>query len=674
MQSLLEPQKNMLVQRSWYSDSIKAFLESECATILGRLAGRSTFDITETQRRAWQAEIDILKKVLHGLEGRIYLEFEIPRMGHRADAILFVRGNVIVLEFKIGANAYTPADLEQVQDYALELKHFHETSRSIPLFPILVATDAASVPFQVGMSSRVPGLANVVRSNANDLQALLVKVTAIRGEEDIDADAWEAGRYNPTPTIIEAAKALFAGHSVAEISRCDASAESLTSATQTLTSIIQLAQMRHEHAICFITGVPGSGKTLLGLNVASTYRDPAQELHSVFLSGNGPLVAVLREALVRDKHRRARDRQQTGGPKASKKSFELEVKSFIQNVHHFRDNAVVEPGPPIDHVTIFDEAQRAWNREHTSKFMRQRRGFQNFDRSEPDFLISTMHRHPDWAVIICLVGEGQEIHVGEAGIGEWLIPLGLQEYAAWRIYLPKQFREREEQRGTDVSALFEEQRVTYVDAFHLSVSMRSFRAGNVSRFVDRLIALDTEGAREALRSIDGKFPIVVSRSIDSAKEWLRDHAHGSERYGIVVSSKAERLKPFAIDVRVDVDPVSWFLNDRDHIKSSYYLEDVATEFQVQGLELDWGCVSWDGDLRYTSAGWRQFHFKGNRWERILSSERRSYQLNAYRVLLTRARQGLVIFIPEGSTRDATRKPEYYDSTFHYLLSLGIPVL
>jgi hypothetical protein len=204
--------------------------------------------------------------------------------------------------------------------------------------------------------------------------------------------------------------------------------------------------------------------------------------------------------------------------------------------------------------------------------------------------------------------------------------------------------------------------------------MRSFRAESVSRFVKTVLDCEVSEARELFKQLQERYPIVLTRNLDHAKAWLWKHAKGSERYGMVVSSQAERLKPLAIDVRSPMNHIKWFLDGKDDVRSSYYLEDVATEFHVQGLELDWVCVSWDGDFRFEKNDWQHYSFRGNKWQLINKPSRKQYQKNAYRVLLTRARQGMVIFIPEGSFNDPTRCPAYYDSTYNYLRSTGIPEL
>lgn len=341
-------------------------------------------------------------------------------------------------------------------------------------------------------------------------------------------------------------------------------------------------------------------------------------------------------------------------------------------IHHYRDEYIRDPKPPFDHVAIFDEAQRAWTKEQTVTFMNRKKNLPNFQYSEPEFLISCLDRHEDWAAVICLVGGGQEINTGEAGIGEWLRAVK-NSFPSWETRISPHLYDSEYDAQESIKELQETHVVNFHKHLHLSVSMRSYRAEYLSRLVKEILDLD-ENAQNTFNKISNKYPIVLTRDIDQAKKWLRSKARGSERYGMVVSSQAYRLKPLAIDVRAQIDHVKWFLEDKDDIRSSYFLEDAATEFQVQGLELDWVGVTWDGDLRYSKKGWNTFSFKGNKWQNIRQEIRKQYLINAYRVLLTRARQGMVIVIPEGNQSDHTRNPEFYDSTFNYLKTVGFPIL
>jgi hypothetical protein len=355
------------------------------------------------------------------------------------------------------------------------------------------------------------------------------------------------------------------------------------------------------------------------------------------------------------------------------KEARRDVKAFIQNVHNFRDEYLSDKGSPYEHVTLFDEAQRAWHATKTADFVQRKNQIADFNQSEPEFLISCLDRHSDWAVIVCLVGGGQEIHRGEAGISEWIESLN-RSYRHWHVYISNRLNDSEYAAGKVLQDLSSHPHVTIDEDLHLAVSMRSFRAENVSLLVKQLLDLDALAAQRTLGELNEKYPIVLTRDLGKAKDWLRSKARGSERYGLVVSSQAYRLKPYAIDVKYRIDPIHWFLDPKEDIRSSYYLEDVATQFQVQGLELDWICVTWDADFRHTAEGWKHWSFSGTRWNQIKTPERQTYLKNAYRVLLTRARQGMVIVVPSGDAIDPTRKPDFYDSTFNYLKNLGFTCL
>jgi hypothetical protein len=661
------PTSTPRLTRSWFVRSIAEFQSTSDDQVLAELVRGSLFPVLQSQRDAWLAQLPFLRKALAGHPGMIHLEYAIPRMGHRVDAVALVNGIVLAIEFKIDAKEYYRSDIDQAYDYAIDLKYFHEASHNLSVVPILVASCAKARPFIFTPHPRVSGLFQTICTNAEDLASTINRVMGQVPAESVDPATWEASRYCPTPTIVEAARALYAGHGVADISRNDAGAINLRDTSEQLVRIIEDSKSSGQKAICFVTGVPGAGKTLVGLNIATKYNDPKSELHSVFLSGNGPLVAILREALARDTIRR----ESVPGRRLRKGDAMARVKAFIQNVHHFRDECLLDRSrPPVDHVALFDEAQRAWDQEQTTSFMRRKKGVAGFNVSEPEFLISCMDRRNDWAVIVCLVGGGQEINTGEAGIGEWIEAVQ-RAFGDWHLYLSPALTDSEYGAGKLLEAIRDRANVHYLHELHLGVSMRSFRAEKVSAFVKLVLDCETARARDLLQEFEGRYPIVLTRKLDLARQWLRDQASGSERFGIVVSSQAERLKPYSIDVRTPVNPVKWFLDGKDDVRSSYYLEDVATEFHVQGLELDWVCVSWDGDFRYNEHGWQHLSFRGTKWQRINKGSRRNYLKNAYRVLLTRARQGMVIFIPEGSSTDPTRHPSYYDSTFEYLRSVGL---
>lgn len=654
------------MRRAYYSATISAFLNSSTEQILGALSLNNDHTLIETQRGAWIEQIEILRGSLPRHEGSVYFEYSIPRMGRRIDVVLVIGGVIFVLEFKVGAKDHSASAVDQVYDYALDLKNFHDASHEHYIAPVLIATEAKNVSAVV-LTPHQDKVFAPVKTNSEQLGNVIAEILRYTDQRRVDVARWEAGRYCPTPTIVEAALALYNNHAVADITRSDAGAINLRVTSEAISQIISASRKHAHKSICLVTGVPGAGKTLVGLDVATRHSDAKDDLYSVYLSGNGPLVKILCEALARDRVSRGKcdgDRVTIGRARSS-------VKAFIQNVHHFRDDCLKDASAaPAEHVAIFDEAQRAWNKEQTSSFMRRKKNTPNFDLSEPEFLISCMDRHKDWAVIVCLIGGGQEINTGEAGIGEWINAI-TRAFPEWRIHISSRLTDSEYRAGEALGNLKSHSHITYCDELHLGVSMRSFRAEDVSLLVKQLLDLEIEPARRTYEKIKDKYPIVITRDLSKAKAWLKNNARGSERYGIVVSSQAERLKPHAIDVRSPMDPVHWFLDYKDDVRSSYYLEDVATEFHVQGLELDWTCVTWDADLRLSNnKRWTHHSFRGSSWNNINKRERQQYLKNAYRVLLTRARQGMVVVVPNGDAEDHTRRPEFYDGTYSYFREIG----
>jgi len=615
-----------------------------------------------------------------------------------------LRGIVFVIEFKAGQDVYLRADMEQVLDYALDLKNFHLDSHQRTIVPILVATDAAQSSQELFFSVYDDQIYNPLLTNIDHLGKLIVDVIEHEQAQPSSVNEfanWAISRYSPTPTIIEAASALYQNHSVEDITRHEAAGAALEETTQFVLDVINHSKEHQEKSICFVTGVPGAGKTLVGLNVAiqqsiKAENDPEGERNlAVYLSGNGPLVKVLTAALAKDKQRREREK----GNRYNITDAKREVSQFIQIIHRYRSNMLAKIKLPItngkleideaksiahhtaghgevEHVAIFDEAQRSWDLEHLAGWLARggsRGGMKkvaNFPMSEAEFLIWSLDLRKDWAVIVCLVGGGQEINTGEAGIGEWIRAVN-ETFPEWKVYLSKHLTDKEYAEGNVAELVRNNPNAQQVDQLHLAVSMRSFRAENLSKFVHYVLDRDIEQAKDIYQSFKERYPIVLTRDLNKAKRWLEEKARGSERYGMVVSSQAYRLKPLAIDVRLQPDIESWFLADKMDVRSSLFLEDVATEFDIQGLELDWTCLVWDGDFRYTPDGWDHNAFRGSKWQKIRQKEAQSYQLNAYRVLMTRARQGMIICVPQGNPNDHTRQPEFYDDTYNYLKSIGL---
>jgi hypothetical protein len=651
------------MKRSYYSNSIAGFLDENETKILGELSLYHNFSLEGLQKNAWIKQIQILKDALQLFkEGQIYFEFAIPRMGKRVDNILIINDLILVLEFKIGDSEYQKYATEQVVDYCLDLKNFHLASHNEKLIPILISTRAAAFENIIEVNDNLfePIYAN--QENLCDTISLLLQQSS---SKRINIIEWESSIYKPTPTIIEAAQALYKGHDVMEISRHDAGAINLSRTTGCVNAIIDSSKANKRKSICFLTGVPGAGKTLAGLNIANERLKTDQDEHAVFLSGNGPLVEVLREALTRDEVVSAKEKNQS----ITKKNVATKTHAFIQNIHHFRDDNLTINLAPTEKVVVFDEAQRAWAKEQVSSFMKRKKGIEDFNMSEPEFLINVMNRHNDWCTIICLIGGGQEINTGEAGVSEWLKALK-SNYNNWDVFYSNLFL-------TDKSYLSDENLRTWINEngkmeldLHLSVSVRSFRSEKISELMHEILESNTDAVRYLFSKVQNDFPIYLTRNLETAKVWLREKAKGSERFGIIASSGGKRLRPCGIDVNNLIEAPNWFLNNSDDVRSSNHLEDVATEFDIQGLEIDWVCLAWDINFYHKDGKWCYQRFKGTRWQSVNKEDDRAFLKNTYRVLMTRARQGLVIYLPNGDDLDITRSKELYDSTFQYFLLCG----
>ena len=651
------------MKRAYYSDTIQNFLLEPDASILGELTmNHSNRTLEDLQINAWRKQIMILKNQLQEINGKIYFEFAIPRMGKRVDNIIIINDTAFIIEFKVGDGGYEKHAIEQVIDYTIDLKNFHEGSHSIKLVPILVATNADeySEPIENVRSHK-----SAAKANQNNLKDILNEYID-NSKHSIDINYWENSIYKPTPTIVEAAQALYNGHNVKEITRSDAGTINLSKTADCINSIIESSKFNNKKSICFVTGVPGAGKTLAGLNIAVERMKTDEDEHAVFLSGNGPLVDVLREALTRDEVATTKEL----GKKLTKKEAAIKSNAFIQNIHHFRDDNLLSNKAPIEKVVVFDEAQRAWTKHQVSSFMKRKKGVEDFGMSEPEFLIDVMNRHNDWCTIVCLIGGGQEINTGEAGLEEWISSLR-KHFEDWEIHYSNLILESDNYLKSDDTKEWLVNNGISENELHLAVSVRSFRSEKLSEFVHEFLNIQEDKAKEIYTIIKNDYPIVLTRNFKTAKEWLRVQAKGSERIGLISSSGARRLRPIGIDVKNEISAPNWFLNDKMDIRSSYFLEEVATEFDIQGLEIDWSCVAWGANFYMNNKSWKYQNFKGSKWQNINQEIDKEYLKNTYRVLLTRARQGMVIFIPKGSEIDHTRPSLFYDKTYEYLKEIGI---
>lgn len=653
--------------RSYYSNSISDFLKEDKTKILGQLSLHHNHALEDLQKNAWIKQIEILKATLKDFnKGQVYFEFSIPRMGKRVDNVLIINDLIFVLEFKVGDTLYKKHSIDQVVDYCLDLQNFHEGSHHEKLIPVLISTKAEDIKNEFKVSNN---LFEPLKANQNNLGEIISQSLSQSNDIQINVSDWENSIYKPTPTIIEAAQALYKGHNVKEISRHDAGAINLSKTTDCINKVIETAKRENKKSICFLSGVPGAGKTLAGLNIANERMKADEDEHAVFLSGNGPLVDVLREALIRDEVATSKE----NGEPIAKKAAAIKANAFIQNIHHFRDDNLISPKAPVEKVVVFDEAQRAWGKEQVSTFMKRKKGIEDFNMSEPEFLISVMDRHEDWCTIICLIGGGQEINTGEAGVSEWLISLK-NNYPDWDIYYSNLISTDDNYLSDNELRKWIKDVATEKNELHLSVSVRSFRSEKISELMHEILEANSIRAKILIEEVKNDFPIYITRDLATAKNWLREKAKGTERIGLVGSSGGRRLRPLGIDVKNEISAPNWFLNNSDDIRSSYFLEEVATEFDIQGLEIDWVCLVWDINYYFKYEKWNCQNFSGTKWQKIHNEHDKTYLQNAYRVLLTRARQGLIIFIPEGDDLDHTRPKELYDNTFNYFKTCGIEII
>lgn len=706
---------NKSTGRCLYTATFSEFLSKEPLAVLGALHNNFHGDALTTTDEAWMGEIEVMQQVLEPWkeeQGQIVFEYDIPRLGKRIDVVLLLRGMIFCLEFKVGKKEEFQAGIEQVMDYALDLKNFHLFSHDRKIVPILIPTKYKEYTTVFQPSVYNDDIYNPMITGEEHLQELIAKVLEHAGakQEDGVIDNWLIGPYAPTPTIIEAARTLYENHSVEDITRHEADKVSTDTTINYILQVIHQSKEKQQKSICFVTGVPGAGKTLVGLDVAikQTYKDGEldKENGAVYLSGNGPLVAVLTEALARDNQKKCSQK----GERKNMSDSRREVSEFIQIIHRYRDNmlakiknpvenGIVEIDPEkaikltatgygeVEHVAIFDEAQRSWTHKRIADYLKRGGTYgnklkvPNFPMSEAEFLIWSLDQREDWAVIICLVGGGQEINTGEAGITEWIKALN-NRFRHWNVYISNKLTDPEYAEGRVNELLAGNDKVKFSDSLHLAVSLRSFRAETLSAFIHSLLSFAPDAA-SLYQDVKGKkYPIMLTRDMEKARQWLRKMARGTQQTGVLVTKVAARFKPLAVNILAqgDENAVHWFLEDKTDIRSSNYLEDAATEIQVQGLELDYACVLWDADMRCEDGHWAYYKFNGkNKWNPENNEESRKYMLNAYRVLLTRARQGIVICVPygnsnttpEGFPEDPTRLPEYYDGTYEYLKSLGL---
>ena len=682
--------------RAGYENSIKNFKEEDEDKIYGIIEKNFSHDSKKRQKRAWISEINILKEQLSNFEeGDIIFEYNIPRMGSIIDNVLLIDGIVFILEFKNNEEysfstekEYKKEYLSQLENYVYLLKNFHYESEQKIIVPILVVTEADPVENERKILKNK--IFETQKANKNNLcKIILESLDYIKNnyqdyDKNLDLSNWSKSKYKPTPTILEAAIKLYNSHEDDKIKGHGSDDRFLNETQNRIEEIISDSKNNNKKSIIFLTGDPGAGKTLIGLNTAIKNTEKSliedNKSLSVFLTGNKPLVEVLIETLARG------DRNQRNGKNEAKNI----IKSFIQHLYSFRIEAIKSESEPVEKILIFDEAQRSWTKEETEKFLNQARIKETLGdkindyvgMSEAEFLISYMDRHKDWSVILCLVGEGQEIHNGEAGISEWFD--ALKKFPKWDIYLNKK---------NLISNIGDELNITEEKYLYLNTTLRSLNSPNLADFIEDLLDNKPNEAKEKLDDFKDYYPLFITRNLNLAKKWVKNETNIVKslerneetkkepfvRYGLLAESNSMRLRPEGIFLRrkEDNEIISWFLNDEKDIRSSNHLEIAATEFDIQGLEIDYSILAWDGNLRYVNNEFEYYKMKNSantNWTPMNDIEEVKYLINSYRVLLTRARRGMVIFIPEGDEEDKTRKKEFYDGTYNYLKNIGIEEL
>jgi len=596
------------------------------------------------------------------------LEFSIPRKELRIDVVLLVGEAIVILEAKTGEAA--AGANRQIEEYALLLHYFHKASNERRIIPVLVTREPATPNLlDLNQQEFFPQLSSywiapVLRSSWDELAVLLSEIQR-HSKGQLAASEWESSPYFPVPSIIDAALALRSGLSIREIAHSEASEHEIQDVCAVVQNYVNLARAEKQHAICFLTGVPGSGKTLVGLSLAHSVENRSAEIH--FMSGNGPLVKVLQHLFIQQSKR--------GG--ASTPQAKSEAKMLIENVHVFaRYHTEDNPGVPSNHAIIFDEAQRAWNRaQNFKKFKR--------DYSEPEMLLKIMERHSDWAVVVALVGGGQEINDGEAGLEEWGRALASSERTKeWRVHASPEVLEGG--ASTAGHRLFADgapqQEIHTSPSLHLRTSNRSLRAEQLATWVNLVIEGEAEAA--SALNVTQRFPIFLSRDLDETRRKLREERKGVSRYGLVGSSGAARLRAEGLEpsstFHAEYPWEHWYLSAETDLRSSYQCEVFATEFEIQGLELDWIGLCWGGDFVWNERKkWelRKLHPSAtSKWNAIKNIDKQNFRRNAYRVLLTRARQGMILFAPRGDSDDTTNLPAEFDATADFLVRCGVTPL
>ena len=670
--------------RAYYVNTIAGFKEADKEIVFAALCGDKQFPTNSQTKRSWSEEIDILQKEIpQEMAGMILLEYNIPRMGHRADTVLLANGIVILLEFKIVDEAISPSDAKrQVLDYGLDLADFHSVTHDKIVLPLAVVkgmkTDDTILKDVAG-SFKFPDphskVADPLAVGTDDLGTAIRSILQKYTEPAFDYAKWEDADYKPSPSIIEYERELYKKHNVEDITRKGAGDVDISNTTKAVIDVINECRNKKKKAIVFVSGVPGAGKTLIGLNISNQLGDSA-----IFLSGNAPLVTVLKTALIRDRISQEEaelDRQRSGRARRG-------VQALVTDAYAFRNDIVRKGLPPTikkapEHVLIFDEAQRAWDSSSVESYMKEKRDVAGLSMSEPELMLKSLDQN-DWCTMVCLVGGGQDIHTGETGLVEWIETIR-KKFKSWSIFTSNKLNNAQYIRDRNWDELVNGLDIGYRPDLYLTASMRSFKNENVSNLINCILDNDITGAVNIYdENMKVQYHIVITQDLESARKWVRTAARGSQRSGLLVHSLAGRMDAFGIYYDKNrIQVADWFINGPDDVRSSYRMEIPASEFETQGLEIEYAIICWDADLRREDGKWAPYRFgiqkKGTtppNWIKMSyngdedEKSRVVHVFNSYRVLLTRARQGMAIYVPKGIDGDATVNPEWYESIYKFL--------
>lgn len=652
---------------SWYSSYLdKIDVQDTIVEKLSAKAVESNYSVTSELLNSWKITADSLSEFKKIAENKkidlseigIVLEYEIARRAKRIDLVVLYKSLIFCIEFKTGMEDLSLQNKRQLEEYALDLRDFHLMSSGKTIIPILATGDREFIGELKNSEINISGINSIGKIICNYILDLQDSGNSCSLQE------WISSPYQPTPNIIEAAKNLYINNTVADIASFGS--VNLTQTVQEIQKIIEKSKKEKRRSIVFVTGVPGSGKTLAGLEALHTIRNLENE-GAVFVSGNGPLVEILREAIALN---------QTELQDISISEARRQMSTLIDHAYKWRNYYLnnTEETPP-EHILLFDEAQRAWTKDRLTSWS-SRQG-KRVEISEPEAFLKIMERVPDWSVVVCLVGGGQEINTGEEGLSEW--GDALENLNTWHINAsPKIFDDL-----SDESMKLYPKKVVDINKFnvssnlHLEMNVRSPRAEKLNNFIDFILKNNPEKAKENLPD-SFEYPIFITRNLETAKLTLKEIASG--RYGLLVSSQARRLRAFGVETNLlrsesgKAQP-NWFLKNENDVRSSYSLEIPATEYDCQGLEIDYGLVAWGGDTYFdkNKREWIIRKFKGSKWQTMRNEIDIQYGLNRYRVLLTRSRKGMIIFVPLGNDQKTTNS-NYYDGTFQYLESLGLTVI